>query len=240
MVMRAEGITRVFLSGPERIEVLRGVDLEVRHGEIVAILGPSGSGKSTLLHILGGLDRPTGGRVLLDNVDVSAYPESALPELRNRRLGFVFQFHYLLPEFTVLENVAMPLLIAGMPREHAWERAYAVLEEVGFLTRLRHRPSELSGGERAKVAVARALVNDPVLILADEPTGNLDAAATSAIVELMCRLSAERGRTILVVTHNPAVANRATRQLHLQDGIIVSRLNGALSAVSGQVVTRAG
>lgn len=225
--MRAEAIRRVFVSGPERLEVLRGVDLLVHPGEIVAILGPSGSGKSTLLHILGGLDRPTSGRVLLDGVDIFAYPEWALPELRNRKLGFVFQFHYLLPEFTVVENVAMPLLIAGMDRRRAHQRALAVLEEVGFVTRLGHRPGELSGGERAKVAVARALVNDPVIVLADEPTGNLDTAATDGIVELMCRLVFERGRTILVVTHNPAVAIRASRRFRLRDGLIVAHTGDA-------------
>jgi lipoprotein-releasing system ATP-binding protein len=218
VVLKAEGVTRSFIMGPERLEVLRGVDLEVRRGEIVAILGPSGSGKSTLLHILGGLDRPSSGRVWLDSEELFNYPESALPELRNQKLGFVFQFHHLLAEFTVMENVAMPLLIAGVKRREALDRAGEVLAEVGFVSRLRHRPGELSGGERAKVAMARALANDPVLILADEPTGNLDAAAASALVELMCRMNVERGRTILVVTHNASVAARASRRLQLQEG----------------------
>ncbi|MBM3314663.1 ABC transporter ATP-binding protein [candidate division WOR-3 bacterium] len=218
VVLRAEGVTRAFQTGAERLEILRGVDLDVRRGEVVAILGPSGSGKSTLLHILGGLDRPGAGRVFLDSQDLFGYPEAALPELRNRMLGFVFQFHHLLAEFTVLENVAMPLLIAGTGRREAERRAHAVLEEVGFTSRLGHRPGELSGGERAKVATARALANDPVVVLADEPTGNLDAASAAGLVELMRRLCSERGRTMLVVTHNQAVAGRATRRLRLEDG----------------------
>lgn len=218
VVLRAEGVWRVFETGPERLEILRGVDLEVQRGELLAILGPSGTGKSTLLHVLGALDRPTKGRVFLDSVDVFSYPESKLHELRNRKVGFVFQFHHLLSEFTVLENVAMPLLVAGVARAEALDRAHRVLEEIGFVTRLTHRPSELSGGEQARAAVARALVNDPAVILTDEPTGNLDATSAGTLVDLMVRLSSERKMTILIVTHNLAVADRATRRLQLADG----------------------
>jgi lipoprotein-releasing system ATP-binding protein len=217
-VLRAQDIWRVFETGPERLEVLRGADLEVRRGEMVAILGPSGTGKSTLLHILGALDRPTRGRVFLDSLDVFSYSESQLHELRSRKVGFVFQFHHLLPEFTVLENVAMPLLVAGVARAEALNRAHRVLEEIGFLSRLTHRPAELSGGEKARAAMGRALVNDPAVILADEPTGNLDVTSAAALVDLMVRLSSERKMTILVVTHNRAVADRATRRLQLAEG----------------------
>lgn len=218
VVLKAEAIVRTFETGPEKLEVLSGASLEVRRGELTAILGPSGSGKSTLLHILGGLDRPTSGRVFLDSEDIFGYPESRLPELRNRKLGFVFQFHHLLSEFTVLENAALPVRIAGADARTATARARAVLEEVGFTSRMAHRPGELSGGERAKVAMARALVNDPVLVLADEPTGNLDTASARGLVELMERLSRERQRTMLVVTHNQFVAERAHRRLYLRDG----------------------
>ncbi|MEO0079492.1 MAG: ABC transporter ATP-binding protein [candidate division WOR-3 bacterium] len=218
VVLKAEGIRKSFVTGPERLEVLKGVDLEVRRGELLAILGPSGSGKSTLLHILGGLDRPDEGRVVLDSLEIFSYPEWRLPELRNRKVGFVFQFHHLLAEFTVLENVAVPLLVQGMAMAPALARARRVLEEVGFTARLGHRPAELSGGERAKVAVARALVNEPAVVFADEPTGNLDAVSAANLIELLVMLSRERGRTILVVTHNQAVASRAFRRLHLTDG----------------------
>jgi lipoprotein-releasing system ATP-binding protein len=217
-VLKSEWVTRTFVTGAEELRVLRGADMEVRRGEMVAIVGPSGSGKSTLLHILGGLDRPTSGRVFLDSLDLFGYPEAQLPGLRNRKLGFVFQFHHLLAEFNVVENVALPLLIAGVDRQSAAQRATDVLGEVGFTTRHSHRPGELSGGERAKVAMARALANDPVVVLADEPTGNLDAESADGLAGLMARLCRERGRTMLVVTHNPAVAGRADRRLRLQDG----------------------
>jgi lipoprotein-releasing system ATP-binding protein len=198
VVLRATDVWRVFETGAERLEILRGVDLEVQRGELVAILGPSGTGKSTL--------------------DVFSYPESKLHELRNRKVGFVFQFHHLLSEFTVLENVAMPLLVAGMARTEALDRAHKVLEEIGFVSRLTHRPAELSGGEQARAAMGRALVNNPAVILADEPTGNLDTTSAAALVDLMVRLSTERKMTILVVTHNRAVADRTTRRLHLAEG----------------------
>jgi lipoprotein-releasing system ATP-binding protein len=217
-VLQATDVWRVFETGAERLEILRGVNLEVQKGELVAILGPSGTGKSTLLHVLGALDRPTKGRVVLDSLDVFSYPESRLHELRNRKVGFVFQFHHLLSEFTVLENVAMPLLVAGRARNEALGKAHKVLEEIGFVSRLSHRPAELSGGEQARAAMARALVNDPAVILADEPTGNLDTTSAAALVDLMVRLSSERKMTILVVTHNQAVAARATRRLHLAEG----------------------
>ncbi|MBN2465020.1 ABC transporter ATP-binding protein [candidate division WOR-3 bacterium] len=224
-VLQATDIWRVFETGAERLEILRGVDLEVQRGEFLAILGPSGTGKSTLLHVLGALDRPTSGRVLLDSLDVFSYPESRLHELRNRKVGFVFQFHHLLSEFTVLENVAMPLLVAGMARTEALVRAHKALEEIGFVSRLTHRPAELSGGEQARAAVARALVNEPAVILADEPTGNLDATTAAALVDLMVRLSSERNMTILVVTHNQAVADRAMRRLHLAEGRLSEESN---------------
>jgi lipoprotein-releasing system ATP-binding protein len=217
-VLRAHDVWRVFETGAERLEVLRGVDLAVARGEMVAILGPSGTGKSTLLHILGALDRPTRGRVVLDSLDVFSYSESGLHELRSRRIGFMFQFHHLLPEFTVLENVAMPLLAAGVGRKDALDRALGVLTQTDFTSRLQHRPDQLSGGEKARAALARALVNEPAVVLADEPTGNLDVHTASAVVELMVRLSSERKVTILVVTHNRAVADRAGRRLVLADG----------------------
>jgi lipoprotein-releasing system ATP-binding protein len=217
-VLVADGLWRSFKIGPEKLDVLKGVQFEVRRGELVAIVGPSGSGKSTLLHILGGLDRPDKGRVILDSIDILKYPESRLPELRNQKVGFVFQFHHLLAEFTVLENVAVPLLIAGVERQTALTKARQVLEEVGFTTRLQHRPGELSGGERALVAVARALANTPVVVFADEPTGNLDTRSANALMDLLVELSQEKGRTILVVTHNEALAGRAQRKLRLCDG----------------------
>ncbi len=218
IVLKAEGIERWFPTGPERLEVLKGVDLTVSKGELVAIVGPSGSGKSTLLHILGGLDRPNKGKVLIDSYDIFSYPQPKLSELRNEKVGFVFQFHHLLAEFTVLENVAIPLLIAGVDPKKARNRARSVLEEVGFTSRLNHRPTELSGGERALVAVARALVNDPVIVFADEPTGNLDGKSASALLALLVRLSIEKKKTILVVTHNEMVARGARRRLALKDG----------------------
>jgi len=217
-VLDAQSVWRVFETSTERLEVLKGVDLSVQPGEFVAIVGPSGTGKSTLLHILGGLDRPTKGRVLLDSLDIFGYPKSRLPELRNQKVGFVFQFHHLLAEFTVLENVAMPMLIAGVSKHEAFIRARQVLEEMQFTNRLDHRPAELSGGEKSKAAVARALVNEPAVILIDEPTGNLDTASSKTLLDLLVSLNQKRSMTIVVVTHNQAVAERAGRRLVLFDG----------------------
>jgi len=217
-VLQAVRVSRVFETGAERLSVLHEVSLSVRRGEFVAIVGPSGSGKSTLLHILGGLDRPTSGRVFLDLEDIFGYSSSRLPAIRNQKVGFVFQFHHLLAEFTVLENVALPLLIAGRSQAAAFDRAEQALASIGFTSRMSHRPAQLSGGEKAKAAVARALVNEPSVVLADEPTGNLDSASANALVELFCRLNRERQLTLLVVTHNQSVADRADRRLSLVDG----------------------
>jgi lipoprotein-releasing system ATP-binding protein len=217
-VLHAVGVGRVFATGVERLSVLSDVSLSVKRGEFVAIVGPSGSGKSTLLHILGGLDRPTTGRVFLDSESIFDYPSSRLPALRNQKVGFVFQFHHLLAEFTVLENVALPLLIAGLSQPAAFARAEAALADIGFTSRMTHRPAQLSGGEKAKAAVARALVNEPAVLLADEPTGNLDSASAHSLVELLTRLNRERQLTTLIVTHNQSVAERAHRRLRLVDG----------------------
>jgi lipoprotein-releasing system ATP-binding protein len=220
-VLEAQGIGRVFETGAERLEVLSSVDLSVEKGEMLAIMGPSGTGKSTLLHILGGLDRPTSGRVLLDSLDIFSYSSTRLPELRNEKVGFVFQFHHLLAEFTVLENVALPLLIAGRTQQAAFVRAREVLGELGFTNRLSHRPAQLSGGEKSKAAVARALVNDPAVVLADEPTGNLDAASAAALMDLLESINRERSVSMVVVTHNRATAARAARTLNLAGGRLV-------------------
>ncbi|MFO7675603.1 MAG: ABC transporter ATP-binding protein [bacterium] len=217
-VLEARGVRRVFRTGPEVLEVLSGVDLAVGPGEFVAIVGPSGTGKSTLLHILGGLDRPTSGTVLLEGEDIFGYPDSRLPGLRNRKVGFMFQFHHLMAEFTVLENVALPLLVARRPEREARERAERALALVEFTNRLGHRPAQLSGGEKAKAAMARALVSDPLVILADEPTGNLDTGSARQLMMLFEKLNREKGTTLVVVTHNLDFARRAARRLLLGGG----------------------
>ncbi len=217
-VLEARDVGRSFVQGPTTLEVLQGVALTVRSAERLAIIGASGSGKTTLLQILGGLDRPTRGRVLIDGRDIHALSEKERAMLRNRTLGFVYQFHHLLPEFSALENVAMPLLVRRTPVAEARARAQELLERVGLGGRLAHRPHQLSGGERQRAAVARALVTEPKIVLADEPTGNLDGANAEAVFELMLELNRERGTSLIVVTHDPRLAGRMDRIYALQSG----------------------
>jgi len=218
--VQAQGLVKTYRDGARRVEVLKGVDLAVEPGELVAIVGPSGSGKSTLLHLLGGLDRPDGGRVVIGGEDLSRRSGARLAALRNRTIGFVFQFHHLLPDFTALENVMLPGRIAGQPPRRALGRARELLAEVGLSEREDHFPSELSGGERQRVALCRALALDPPLLLADEPTGNLDPASGERVLELLLALQERHGTTAVLVTHNPEVAGRCARVLVLDKGVL--------------------
>jgi len=220
-VLEGSGLERRFRSGESILDVLAGADIRVRGGEIVAVVGPSGSGKSTLLHCLGGLDRPDAGTVRVEGQDLWALRERDLARVRNRRIAFVYQFHHLLPDFTALENVLLPRLIAGAGREEAAEAAHRVLESVGLAARVTHSPGELSGGEQQRVAVARALVNEPAIVLADEPSGNLDLETSRSIHALLQRLRDERGATFLVATHDPTLAGTADRVLRMDGGRLV-------------------
>ena len=222
IVLRARGIRKVFATGDDELEILRGVDLEVARGEVLAITGVSGVGKSMLLHILGTLDRPTAGELCIRSVDVLHLPEPELARFRNRNIGFVFQFHHLLPEFDALENVMMPGLIQGLCFDEMGERAERMLTDVGLEQRIRHPVGKLSGGERQRVAVARALVLDPPVVLADEPTGNLDPATGAQIAELLFEMNRSRGTALVVVTHSGALAEKLGRTLVLSDGALLA------------------
>ncbi|HEV7986798.1 MAG TPA: lipoprotein-releasing ABC transporter ATP-binding protein LolD [Steroidobacteraceae bacterium] len=217
-VLAARGVRRAFREGSSTLAVLTGIELEVRRGERLAIIGASGSGKTTLLQILGGLDRPDAGQVLVAGRDIHALTERERGALRNRSIGFVYQFHHLLPEFSALENVAMPLLVRRETVRSAAARARALLSRVGLEQRLTHKPHQLSGGERQRTAVARALVTTPQLVLADEPTGNLDGANAEQVFALMLELNREMGTSLVVVTHDPRLAARMDRVLELADG----------------------
>ncbi len=220
-LIQIRGLHKVFKKGRTKILALKGIDLVVKQGERVAISGVSGAGKTTLLHILGTLDRPTQGEVLYQGVDIFSRSEGTLAELRNRDIGFVFQFYNLLPEFNAMENTMMPALIQGMGKKEAQQQAEEILTEVGLKDRMRHKPGELSGGEQQRVAVARALVLRPPLLLADEPTGNLDSKTGERIMRLIFSLNRATGVTLIVVTHNEALARRFPRQIFLADGRIV-------------------
>ncbi len=219
-ILEAHQIEKHYPSGPETLKVLKGINLKIKAGEILVIMGPSGVGKSTLLHIMGTLDKPTFGEIIIDGQRVSNFKEVEISQFRNRNIGFVFQFHYLLPEFNARENLLIPLMIKGKNWKDDISRADDLLTEVGLEKRLHHRPSQLSGGELQRVAVARALINQPKLILADEPTGNLDMQNSHALFDLILKLNEKYKQTFVIVTHNEMFASQCHRVIHLLDGTI--------------------
>lgn len=222
-VLKAIALKKFFYDGPRVLEVLKKIDLEVKAGESVAIMGASGAGKSTLLHLLGALDQPTAGEIILDKVSYASLNSRELAEVRNKKIGFIFQFHYLLPEFTALENVMIPALINNRKRKGGNEiraKAIDLLEQVGLGERLSHRPAKLSGGEQQRVALCRALINEPLVVLADEPTGDLDLATGEEMIQLIWEHTVGKGKSLVIVTHNPEIARRADKVFHLHQGVL--------------------
>lgn len=218
VVLEAQGVTKTFAKDRQRVDALHGIDLQIHQGEFVAITGPSGSGKSSLLYLLGGLDRPSDGDIRIMGQSTPSMPDRDLAKIRSRSIGFIFQFHFLMPELTALQNVLVPQLVAGTPMPEAQVRAKELLENVELGHRLDHRPSELSGGEQQRVAIARALSNHPALLLGDEPTGNLDTRTGETIYQLLRRTNRNTGQTIVLVTHNPELAQHADRIIEVVDG----------------------
>ncbi len=220
-LVEAVNVTKSFRTEAGGLTVLKNINLSIREGEMAGIIGASGAGKSTLLHILGALDKPTSGQVLFQEKDVALMDENALARFRNTSIGFVFQFHHLLPEFNSIENVMMPGMISGMPYHETEKHALALLDELGLSKRIKHRPGELSGGEQQRVAVARALIQHPKIVLADEPTGNLDTATGNDLFDLFIDLNRKKGITFVIVTHNKSLSDRCHRVIEMADGIVV-------------------
>ncbi|MCA9393196.1 MAG: ABC transporter ATP-binding protein [Candidatus Omnitrophica bacterium] len=226
IIMQAHKLRKEYRQAKSKLEVLKGIDFQVNIGEVVAVVGPSGAGKSTLLHILGGLDEPTGGKVLLDGEDLYRIRDVERARLRNEKIGFIFQFYHLLPEFNALENVMLPALVKGdIKRSEIRKRASSLLAQLGLKNRIRHKPSQLSGGEQQRVAIARALINDPKVVLSDEPTGNLDSANGKEIINLLMLLNELNNQTIVIVTHDESIAQQCHRVVYMNDGLLEGEEN---------------
>ena len=219
-MLEVSNLHKIYNHGAEKLHVLKGIELEIKKGEFVAILGPSGAGKSTLIHLLGGLDYPTQGEVIFDGKDIYSFSDSQLAELRNRRIGFIFQFYHLLSEFNVLENILIPALIKGQRKRNITEEAKGLLDNVKLKERIRFFPAQLSGGEQQRLAIARALINQPDLLFCDEPTGNLDSSTGKEIIGLIKQLNRERQMTVVLVTHNQEIAGVAEKLFYLKDGLL--------------------
>ena len=221
IVLKTKGLVKNYYIGRSIVvPALRGVDLKIYEGEFIAIVGPSGSGKTTLLNMLGLLDRPTAGQIYVDGMEVSSLNDNQLSEIRLRKIGFIFQYYNLMPILTALENVEMPMVLAGLPKKERIKRAKELLKAVGLGRFIRHKPNEMSGGQQQRVAIARALANNPSIVLADEPTGNLDTKTSEEIIKLLGRINREKGTTLVVVTHDPDIAEKAHRILQIRDGIL--------------------